>query len=135
VRPSIIIAGITATMAAAKAVPVPAAPDVAKAALDLAAKTMVAVMTPVEVRTDLVARVVPVPAAPDVAKAALDLAVKATAAAMTPAEVRTARAARVVPAPAVKAVPAARVRPIDIDSLRAPWPHFLAGHGASGGNP
>jgi hypothetical protein len=54
---------------------------------------------------------------------------------MTPAEVRTDLVARVVPVPAAKAVPAARVRPIDIDSLRAPWPHFLAGHGVSGGNP
>jgi enoyl-[acyl-carrier-protein] reductase (NADH) len=96
---------------------------------------MAAAMTPVEVRMVPAAKVVPVPAAPDVAKAALDLAVKATDAAMTPAEVRTDPVARVVPVPAAKAVPAARVRPIDIDSLRAPWPHFLAGHGASGGNP
>jgi hypothetical protein len=110
-------------------VPVLAAPDVAKAALDLAVKTTAAAMTPVEVRTDLAARVVPDPAARVVPAA------KVMAAAMTPAGVRTVLAARVVPAPAVKAVPAARVRPIDIDSLRAPWPHFLAGHGASGGNP
>jgi hypothetical protein len=61
-------------------------------------------------------------------------AAKVMAAEMTPVEVRTVLAARVVPVPAAKAEPAARVRPIDIDSLRAPWPHFLAGHGASGGN-
>jgi hypothetical protein len=90
---------------------------------------MVAVMTPVEVRTDLVARVVPVLAARVVPAA------KVMAAAMTPAEVRTDPVARVVPVPAAKAELAARVRLIDIDSHRAPWPHFLAGHGASGGNP
>jgi hypothetical protein len=106
---------------AAKVVPVPAAPDVAKAALDLAVKATVAAMTPAEVRTVLAAKADPV--------------AKVMAAAMTPAEVRMDPVARVVPVPAAKAVPAARVRPIDIDSLRAPWPHFLAGHGASGGNP
>jgi enoyl-[acyl-carrier-protein] reductase (NADH) len=114
---------------AEKVVPVPAAPDVAKAALDLAVKATAAAMTPVEVRTDLAARVVPDP----VVKAAP--VAKVMAAAMMPAEVMTDLVARVVPVPAAKAVPAARVRPIDIDSLRAPWPHFLAGHGASGGNP
>jgi hypothetical protein len=108
---------------AAKVVPVPAAPAVAKAALDLAVKATAAAMTPVEVRTVLAAKADP------------DPLVKVMAAAMTPAEVRTDPVARVVPVPAAKAEPAARVRPIDIDSLRAPWPHFLAGHGASGGNP
>jgi len=106
---------------------------------------MAAAMTPVEVRMVPAAKVVPVPAAPDVAKAALDLAVKATAVAMTPVEVRTVLVARAAPVAKVMAAAmtqagvtttaGARVRPIDIDSLRAPWPHFLAGHGASGGNP
>jgi len=80
-------------------------------------------------------------AAPDVAKAALGLEARVMVVAMTPAEVRVVPAARVMAAATTPAVakaplvPAARVRPIDIDSLRAPWPHFLAGHGASGGNP
>lgn len=110
-----------------------AAPDVAKAALGLEARVMVVAMTPVEVRTVLAAKADPV--------------AKVMAAAMTPAEVRVVPAARVMAAattpavakaplvPAVKALPAARARPIDIDSPHAPWPHFLAGHGASGGNP
>ena len=54
---------LTATLAAAKEPPVPAAPDVAKAALDLAAKTMAAATTPAVAKAALVPAVKALPAA------------------------------------------------------------------------
>jgi len=128
---------------AAKVVPVPAAPDVAKAALDLAAKATGAAMTPVEVMTVLAAKVAP--PAKAMAPRWMRVGARMGPAAAALAEGRTPVAARAVPpAKAMGATPtpavvtrvaAPRGRPIDVDSLDAPWPHFLAGHGASGGNP
>jgi hypothetical protein len=130
---------ITATLAAAKVVPVPAAPDVAKAALDLVAKATAASMTTVEARTVLAAKAGPVAKAMAARWMRVGARMVPSAAAMTPVGVRMvppAKAMAAAPTPAVVTRAAApRGRPIDVDSLDAPWPHFLAGHDASGGNP
>jgi hypothetical protein len=122
---------ITATLAAAKVVPVPAAGALAEVRKPVAARTLRAAkvappakaMAPRWMRVG--ARMVP--------------AAAALAEGRTPVGARTvppAKAMAAAPTPAVVTRAAApRGRPIDVDSPEAPWPHFLAGHGTSGGNP
>lgn len=119
--------GITATPAVVKAALARAVLAAGKVALARAVKlSLAAAMRSGEARTLLAAGKVGSAAAMRSGGTRTLLTEKLGLAARARDAVTTQGMARVV-------LPA-RARPIDIDSLHAPWPHFLAGHGASGGN-